>query len=100
MWGEFATFRTTFLLDTMYAAVIMEMQTTAENMGHRAPGSSAPRPCKQKTAWKAAVRHACTLVEAVRTAVKENSDFLVPVQRLLYRVNREKGKATVLLPVV
>jgi hypothetical protein len=41
-----------------------------------------------------------TLVEDVRTAVQANSDFLVPVQRLLDRVNREKGKATALLPVV
>jgi hypothetical protein len=41
------------------------------------------------------ITHWCTLVEDVRTAVQETSDFLVPVQQLLDRVYQEqdKGKA-------
>jgi len=54
--------------------------------------SSVARPYTQKTACRAAFRHECTLVEDVRTAVQENSDFLIPVQRLLDRVNQEKDR--------
>jgi hypothetical protein len=98
--GEFAISRAISLLDALYAVVLIEVQATAWNERHRVSGSSLPRPSTQKTAYRAAFRHACTLVEDVRTAVQGNSNFLVPVQRLLDRVNRKKGKATALLPVV
>jgi hypothetical protein len=39
-------------------------------------------------------------VEDVRTAVQENSDFLVPVQQLLERVNQEKDREEALQPVM
>jgi hypothetical protein len=100
MLGEFTTFRTTSLLDALYAVGIIKVQATASHEKQRPSGSRVLLPNKQKTACRAAFRRVCTLVEDVRTAVQENSDFLVPVQRLLDRVNREKGKATALLPVV
>ena len=49
-------------------------------------------PLQQKTACRAAFRHACTLVEDIRTAVQEQSDFLAPVQQLLDRVSQEKDR--------
>jgi hypothetical protein len=38
----------------------------------------------------------CGLVEDVRTAVQENSDFLVPVQQLLERIHQDNGRDQVL----
>src|SRR5262252_5772430 len=90
--GEFATSRTLSLLDALYTAVIIEVQATAQNEGHRASGSSVPRPYNQKTAYRATFRHDCTLVEDVRTAVQEQSDFLMPVQQLLARINQEQDR--------
>ena len=92
MLREFAMSRTTSLLDALYTAVIMEVRATAWNERHRASGSSVLLPSTQKTAYRAAFRHTCTLVEDVRTAVQHQSDFLVPVQQLLTRVHPEKGK--------
>ena len=100
MLGEFATSRIISLLDALYAVGIIEVQATASHEKERSSGSSVPFPYKQKTACGAAFRHACTLVEDVRTAVQENSDFLLPVQRLLEKVSPEKDRGKVLKSAV
>jgi hypothetical protein len=42
----------------------------------------------------------CTLVEDVRTAVQENSDFLGPVQQFLTKINLGKGRGKALQPAM
>jgi hypothetical protein len=91
--GECATSRTISLLDVLYAVDIIEMQAPAWHKTRRSSGSSVHYPRNQKTACLAAFRHTCTLVEDVRTAVQENSDFLIPVQQLLDRVNHKQDTA-------